>query len=127
MPEQPEIKRAADQIAGARVGGNLASVHLNCQVFEGDEHAFENAAVSAVTARGKANFAASSTGLTMYSHNQLCGVRHLHPYLQKPGPDVLAGQTSTAMLGKQLRSKPFRNRTLAALYLDQGCLAGIGN
>lgn len=50
-----------------------------------------------------------------------------HPYLRKLGPDVLDATTTADEVLARLDAKPFRRRSLAALYLDQGFLAGVGN
>lgn len=50
-----------------------------------------------------------------------------HPYLQKLGPDVLDAATTADVVLARLEATRFRRRSLAALYLDQGFLAGIGN
>lgn len=51
----------------------------------------------------------------------------LHPYLCKLGPDVLDSALTAGVLSDRLNSHRFRRRSLAALYLDQQFLAGIGN
>ena len=50
-----------------------------------------------------------------------------HSYIVKLGPDALDTNTSVAAVRARLISKPFRNRSLAALLLDQGFIAGLGN
>ncbi len=50
-----------------------------------------------------------------------------HPYIAKLGPDALDRSVTRARLMRRLTSKPFRRRSLGALYLDQGFVAGIGN
>ena len=50
-----------------------------------------------------------------------------HPYLAKLGPDLLDQATTPARIRKRLDQKAFRNRSLGALLLDQGFLAGVGN
>lgn len=50
-----------------------------------------------------------------------------HPFLARLGPDVLDPDLSPTALAARLDDAAFRNRSLAALYLDQGFLAGIGN
>lgn len=51
----------------------------------------------------------------------------IYPPLARLGPDPLHESVDAAQLRARLRSKEFRGRSLAALYLDQGFLAGIGN
>ena len=50
-----------------------------------------------------------------------------HPYLRKLGPDVLEPTTTVDLVLARLDEARFRRRSLAALFLDQGFLAGIGN
>jgi endonuclease VIII len=50
-----------------------------------------------------------------------------HPYIAKLGPDALDASTTISEVRARLVSKPFRNRSLAALLLDQGFVAGLGN
>ena len=50
-----------------------------------------------------------------------------HPFLRKLGPDVLNQTVTQEAIQQRLISTQFRNRNLAALYLDQGFLAGMGN
>ncbi len=50
-----------------------------------------------------------------------------HPFLKKLGPDALDDALSDAALAKRLADSRFARRQLAALLLDQGFVAGIGN
>jgi len=50
-----------------------------------------------------------------------------HPYLVALGPDPLRTGTTVRTLEARLREARFARRTLAALLLDQGFVAGIGN
>ncbi len=50
-----------------------------------------------------------------------------HPYLARLGPDVLDATTTAAVVAERLGERRFARRALAALYLDQGFLAGVGN
>lgn len=50
-----------------------------------------------------------------------------HPFLAKLGPDPLDRTITAKRIRRQLRADRFRRRKLAGLYLDQACLAGIGN
>ena len=50
-----------------------------------------------------------------------------HSYLRKLGPDILNEQANEVRVAEQLTSKACRRRRLSALYLDQSCIAGIGN
>ena len=48
-------------------------------------------------------------------------------YLARLGPDALDDRVHWRDVAALLESPQFRRRTLAALYLDQGFVAGIGN
>ncbi|MEM8883365.1 MAG: endonuclease VIII [Planctomycetota bacterium] len=50
-----------------------------------------------------------------------------HPYLAKLGPDALDEAVTAKQVRERLESPTYRRRRLAALFLDQGFLAGIGN
>ncbi len=50
-----------------------------------------------------------------------------HAFLSRLGPDVLSDTLDWRALTARLDAPAFRRRSLAALYLDQGFLAGIGN
>jgi len=51
----------------------------------------------------------------------------LHPFLSKLGPDALDASLTEAALARRLADPKFARRQLAALLLDQGFVAGIGN
>ena len=51
----------------------------------------------------------------------------LQKYLARLGPDALDDRVHWRDIAALLKSPQFRRRTLAALYLDQGFVAGIGN
>jgi endonuclease VIII len=50
-----------------------------------------------------------------------------HPYIAKLGPDALDTTTTVASVRARLVDNRFRQRSLAALLLDQGFVAGLGN
>jgi endonuclease-8 len=50
-----------------------------------------------------------------------------HPFLSKIGPDILDSELELHQIHNRLLEEQFRRRSLAALYLDQGFLAGVGN
>jgi endonuclease-8 len=50
-----------------------------------------------------------------------------HPYLSKLGPDLLDPETTAAAVQAQANEPRFQRRRLAALLLDQGFFAGLGN
>jgi endonuclease-8 len=49
------------------------------------------------------------------------------PLIAKLGPDILSPQLSVASLAARLTERRFCGRSLTALYLDQGFVAGSGN
>ena len=50
-----------------------------------------------------------------------------HPYIARLGVELLSADTELGAIHYQLENARFQNRTLAALLLDQGFLAGVGN
>lgn len=50
-----------------------------------------------------------------------------HPFLGKLGPDILDPELTSTDIESRLSQPAFNGRTLAALYLDQSFLAGVGN
>ncbi len=52
---------------------------------------------------------------------------HEHPFLARIGPDILDATLSWQSIAARLQEKRFAGRSLAALYLDQQFLAGVGN
>ena len=50
-----------------------------------------------------------------------------HPYLARLGPDILNSRVSWRKVAARYRDAAFARKTLAALLLDQGFLAGVGN
>jgi endonuclease-8 len=50
-----------------------------------------------------------------------------HPFLARLGPDILDESLTSQAVAARLAQPKFRGRALAALYLDQGFLAGVGN
>ena len=50
-----------------------------------------------------------------------------HPYLVRLGPEALDPELAAGAIERRLVSGAFVRRSLAALYLDQSFLAGIGN
>jgi endonuclease-8 len=50
-----------------------------------------------------------------------------HPFLSRLGPDVLDADLTADTIARRLDQKRFMRRSLAALYLDQSFLAGLGN
>jgi endonuclease-8 len=169
MPEGPEIRRAADQLAKAVVGQPLTAAFFAFPELKRHQRSLVDRRIRAIEPHGKALLTHFDHGLTLYSHNQLYGVwkvaragerpdttRSLrvaletakkaillysasevemwkteelprHPFLAKLGPDVLDMRLTVAAVAKRLREKRFAGRSLVALLLDQGFLAGMGN
>ncbi|MET0289471.1 MAG: endonuclease VIII [Pseudoxanthomonas sp.] len=50
-----------------------------------------------------------------------------HPFLSKLGPDVLDKRLTAAAVARRLQEPRFTRMSVAALLLDQGFLAGMGN
>ena len=65
----------------------------------------------------------SASDIAVLTENQLS----THPFLARVGPDILDKKLTPEFVAERLASKPFRNRALGGLYLDQSFLAGNGN
>lgn len=74
MPEGPEIRRAADQLAAVMEGKPLTDVWFAFPELKTYESALVGETINAFETRGKALLTHFSNGLTLYSHNQLYGV-----------------------------------------------------
>jgi endonuclease-8 len=74
MPEGPEIKRAADEVAEALVGTRAERVVFGLPRLKRHERRLAGRVVTAVEARGKAMLTRFEGGPIVYSHNQLYGV-----------------------------------------------------
>lgn len=84
MPEGPEIRRAADQLAEAMVGKPLTDVWFAFPQLKTYEPALMDATINAFETRGKALLTHFSNGLTLYSHNQLYGLWRVVPTGTQP-------------------------------------------
>lgn len=83
MPEGPEIKRAANQIAAAIAGKEAAELFFAFDHLKPFESLLAGIRITAVEARAKAILIRFDNGLNIYSHNQLYGkwiIRKLHDY-----------------------------------------------
>ena len=73
----------------------------------------------------------ADASLRLYSASDVAILREpelaSHPFLSGIGPDVLEPGLDAATIAARLRDPRFRNRSLGALLLDQGFLAGMGN
>src|SRR5690606_7663091 len=65
----------------------------------------------------------SASDISMWRNEDLAR----HPFLAGLGPDVLDPALDAAAVEARLRDPRFARRTLDALLLDQGFLAGMGN
>jgi len=169
MPEGPEIRRAADRVAGVLVGRRIEQACFTSPELQPFEEQLRGTVVEAVDTRGKTMLTRFDNELTLYSHNQLYGrwftVRRgsmpetrrslrvalhtssdsallysasdiavltpgqvqSHRFLSRLGPDVLDESLGADIIVKRLDQVRFKRRGLAALYLDQSFLAGLGN
>ncbi len=73
----------------------------------------------------------ADAALRLYSASDVAILREeeiaTHPFLSRLGPDVLDPALDARAVADRLRDPRFRNRSLGALLLDQGFLAGMGN
>ena len=74
MPEGPEIRRAADEVAEALVGARAERVRFGLARLKRHERRLSGRVVTAVEARGKALLTRFEGGPVIYSHNQLYGI-----------------------------------------------------
>lgn len=169
MPEGPEIRQSADQLAIILDGRVIESISFGLKGLKRYEKKLQGQKLLQVTNHGKAMLNHFDNGWSIYSHNQLYGVWQVtergqlpktnrslrlalhtsdhsallysasdisvwpteelteHPFLKKLGPDILDTSLDWRIIASRLQTNTFRRRALAALYLDQGFLAGIGN
>ena len=74
MPEGPEIRRAADQLAAAVAGQRITRAWFAFPALKAHEKKLVGRRVEAITPHGKALLTRFDNGHTLYSHNQLYGV-----------------------------------------------------
>lgn len=74
MPEGPEIRRSADQLARAVAGRVLVRAEFAFPHLQARAPALVGRRIEAITPHGKALLTRFEGGLTLYSHNQLYGV-----------------------------------------------------
>jgi endonuclease-8 len=65
----------------------------------------------------------SASDIALWKNEELAG----HPFLSRLGPDVLDERLTAAAVARRLQEPKFMRKSLAALLLDQGFLAGMGN
>lgn len=83
MPEGPEIKRAADQIARAIAQRPVKAVWFAFEHLKPYEETLKGQTITAVQPYGKALLTRFDNGLSIYSHNQLYGqwmIRNAYDY-----------------------------------------------
>jgi len=73
MPEGPEIKRAADELALAIKGRKVKHVYFALGRLQGFSKKLVGSKILDVSSRSKAILTRFDNGLTIYSHNQLYG------------------------------------------------------
>ncbi len=73
MPEGPETKRAADELALAIKGRKLKRVYFSFSELQGFSEKLVGAKILDVSSRSKAILTRFDNGMTIYSHNQLYG------------------------------------------------------
>ena len=169
MPEGPEIKRSADELAAVLSGKRARLVEFAFPHLVPHASTMRGEMVTGIEPRGKAMLTHFNHGVTIYSHNQLYGQWRVlkrdqapqpglqirmaihtddavavlysasdisvwpstriteHPYISKLGVELLGASTTLADVLAQINAIRFARKSLAALLLDQGFLAGIGN
>jgi endonuclease-8 len=73
LPEGPEIRRAADELAAAITGRQVTKIFFAFDHLKPHAKRLQGETVCQVTARGKAILTRFSNDLTLYTHNQLYG------------------------------------------------------
>lgn len=76
-----------------------------------------------LTAEGRCASLYSASDISLWHQETLTG----HPFLARLGPDLLSQEVTPADVLQRLNLKQFHKRSLGALLLDQGLVAGLGN
>jgi len=84
MPEGPEIRRAADNLATAIKDKTAKEVFFGLDRLKSFEKKLSGQKIWAVESRGKAILTRFSNGLNIYSHNQLYGRWYTGPAYEFP-------------------------------------------
>ena len=84
MPEGPEIRRAANQVAAAIQGKTAVHIRFGQEKLQCWNARLSGHQVLAVETRGKAMLTRLDNGYAIYSHNQLYGRWHCVPAGQPP-------------------------------------------
>jgi endonuclease-8 len=143
MPEGPEIRRAADQLAKAVVGQPLVRAQFHFPALKPHEATLPGRRIRAIEPHGKALLTHFDHGLTLYSHNQLYGVwkvakagerpengRSLRVVLETAKKAILLYSASDVQMWRtdELARHPFLSRLGPDVLdiADVGHLAGDG-
>jgi endonuclease-8 len=73
LPEGPEIRRAANELAAAIAGRQVTKLFFAFDHLKSYARRLQGETVCRVTPRGKAILTRFSNDLTLYTHNQLYG------------------------------------------------------
>ncbi len=84
MPEGPEIRRAADQLAGALINQPLHKVWFERSDLQAYAEQLQHSRIDNIATKGKALLTRFECGLTLYSHNQLYGRWYIVSAGQRP-------------------------------------------
>lgn len=84
MPEGPEIRRVADQLADTVLDQPLTRVWFGYRRLSRHAGLLQDSTVSDISTKGKALLTGFDCGLTIYSHNQLYGRWYFMPAGKRP-------------------------------------------
>ncbi|HSP32530.1 MAG TPA: endonuclease VIII, partial [Halomonas sp.] len=76
-----------------------------------------------LSAQGQCASLYSASDISLWHEDNLTE----HPFLSRLGPDFLSHEVTPAQVQQRLNLKQFQRRSLGALLLDQGLVAGLGN
>lgn len=76
-----------------------------------------------LAAQGRCASLYSASDISLWHEENL----NEHPFLSRLGPDLLSQEVTPAQVVTRLNLKQFQRRSLGALLLDQGLVAGLGN
>lgn len=125
MPEGPEIKRAADEVARAIAHQSLTGMFFAFEHLKPFEPILSSDKVIAVQAKGKAMLIRFQNQLSIYSHNQLYGIwviRSAHTYpstnrqlrlaihAQKKSALLYSASDIAVLTADQVAAHPFLSR-----------------
>lgn len=139
----PELANQANDLAGSRVtaidtrGKAMLIRFSNQQVLYSHNqlygvwklHRVDQSPVTQRSLRarleteGRAASLYSASDISLWQADQL----DQHPFLARLGPDLLSEEVTPADVLARLTMKQFYRRSLGALLLDQGLVAGLGN